>query len=141
MNQIRIEKVPRKKYQAVRTLCDSVLDTEDGESVWLERGEYWAAYDGESLVGFGGLVRSLQWCDAVYFHSSGVAESARGRHLQRRLIRARLRWAKQHGFGWAITYTVVYNPASAASLIACGFKPYWPRKPWAGHVCYWRKKI
>lgn len=138
---IRIRKIPRRDYQSVRKLCDEVLrDTADA-SVWRQDAEYWGAFDGGELVGFGGLVRSRVWSDTVYFHASGVAEKARGNHLQRRLIQARLRWAKEHGFACAYTYTVLDNPASARSLIACGFKPYWPKHRWAGKVNYWRRNV
>jgi predicted GNAT superfamily acetyltransferase len=138
-----IRKVPRSKYDQIRALCDDLLLREDKSSVWKSGGEYWGAYDGEgNLVGFGGLVRSVRWSDVVYLHSAGVAMSARGNGLQRKLIRARVHWAKAHGFCWATTDTVVYNPISSRNLIRCGFLPYWPRYRWAtDQSCYWSKKL
>lgn len=136
---LRIKKV---KPILVKDLCDKVLTDEEGESVWIEKGEYWAVLDDQGkMVGFGGLKQSNVWSDTVFFHCSGVTPAARGQGLQKKLIKARLSWAKRNGYNWATTYTVVSNPASSASLISCGFKPYWPKNPWAGNVCYWRKKL
>ena len=127
----------------VKSLCDQTLTDEGDLSVWLKHGHYWGAFDTDkNLLAFGGLVRSVRFYDTVYLHAAGVAESARGHRLQRRLIRVRLRWAKANGYRWAITDTVPYNPASACSLIACGFKPYWPKKQWKLEgACYWRRKL
>ena len=135
---IRIRQTPP---ETVRPLCDEVLLTEDLESVWRADGVYYGAFEDGQLVGFGGYTPSRRWADAVYLHASGVLPAARGKHLQRRLIRARLRHAKREGYVWAHTYTLPENPASSRSLIACGFKPYWPKNPWAGQSCYWHKKL
>jgi len=124
-------------------MCDDLLTREDGSSVWRPSGEYWAAYDdGGALVGFGGLVRSVRYSDVVYMHCAGVAQGARGNGLQRKLIAARVRWAKSHGFSYCTTDTVNYNPISSRNLIRCGFLPYWPRYRWAtDQSCYWSKKL
>lgn len=128
--------------EQVRTIAFDLLTDEDNLSVWRAGGEYWEVLDVDGQqVGFGGLVASVRWSDCVYLHCAGVAERANGHHLQRRLIRARLRWAKAAGYAYAHTYTFVDNPASSRSLIACGFKPYWPSRPWAGRVCYWRVEL
>ncbi len=134
-------RVRKVEPEAVRVLCDDLLLDEDLESTWEPDGEYWGVFEGPDIVGFGGYKQSQRFSDAVFFHCSGVAERARGRHLQRRLIRARLRGAKKAGYNWAVTYTLCNNPASARSLIACGFKPYWPRNPWAGVACYWYRRL
>lgn len=138
-----IRKVPRSKYEQVRSMCDDLLTREDKSSVWRPSGEYWAAYDDSGdMVGFGGLVRSIWWSDVVYLHSAGVAPSARGNGLRRKLIAARCRWAKAHGFSYAITDTVTYNPISSRNLIRCGFMPWWPTYRWAtDQSCYWSKKL
>lgn len=134
-----IKKVPA---EAVKSIANFVLLDEDGASVWTPQGHYWGAYDESGLcVAFAGLKNSEVWKSTCYFHCAGVLPSARGRHLQQRLIRARLRWVKRNGYQFAVTYTMVDNPASSRSLIACGFKPYWPSIPWAGRSSYWIKRI
>jgi GNAT superfamily N-acetyltransferase len=128
--------------EAVKDIADQLLVDEDSESVWTLDGEYWAVVDqAGTQVGFAGLRASRRWTDCVYFHCAGVSETARGHHLQRRLIRARLRWAAGAGYLYAHTYTLLTNPASSKSLVACGFRPYWPTWPWAGRVCYWYRRL
>lgn len=139
---VRITKAPRRIYPALRALLDRLLTADEDESVWSPHGEYWAAWDGDKPIAIGGLVRSARFTDVIYMHAVGVDEAYRGRHLQRRLIRVRLRWAKAHGFSHAVTYTLVDNVASSRSLVACGFKPYWPSYRWAGRtVCYWLRAL
>lgn len=145
MPTIRIRKAPRSLYQSVREISDDLLrEGENNTSVFRPSGEYWVAEDIETkkLVAYAGLVRSVRYSDVVYFHASGVVPEARGHHLQRRLIRARLHWAKDHGFSWAVTDTCPDNVASARSLIACGFKPYWPLTRWKeSGACYWSRGL
>jgi GNAT superfamily N-acetyltransferase len=139
MTSLRIRKV---KPLLVKDLCDKILYYETGESTWTRDGEYWAVLDDrDKVIAFGGLKPSRNWSDTVFFHCSGVTASARGHGIQKKLIKVRLSWAKRKGYAWAITYTLVDNPASSASLISCGFKPYWPKNPWVGNVCYWRRKL
>jgi GNAT superfamily N-acetyltransferase len=76
-----------------------------------------------------------------YLCRAGVLESHRGRGLQKRLIRVRERKARK--LGWTHVVTDTYeNPASANSLIKCGFRSYLPRNPWgAKGVAYWIKRL
>jgi GNAT superfamily N-acetyltransferase len=55
---------------------------------------------------------------------SGVLKDHRGAGLQRRLIRARLAYARSVGCPLATTYTSTQNVASMRALISCGFRPY-----------------
>lgn len=109
-----------------------------GKNGWEPEAEYWGAFDGPKLVAFAGAVPSETYSDAIYLCNAAVLPEARGHHLQRRLIRARLRWARDQGYAYARTYTIVENAASMCSLIACGFKPFWPKIQWAGEQVYWR---
>jgi len=142
---IRIRKAPRNLYGKIREMSDDLLLEGDSNlSVFKQAGEYWVAEDSETkeIVAYAGLVRSARYTDVVYFHASGVVPKARGNHLQRRLIRARLHWSKDHGFSWAVTDTCPDNVASARSLIACGFRPYWPTPRWKeSGACYWSRKL
>ena len=84
-------------------------------------------------------------CDsAVFLNSCGVLPAARGRGIQRMLVRKRVNKARNMGFAWAYTYTHANNVHSSNNLIGCGFRmwrpPYWggrihPEigKPWL----YW----
>jgi len=135
---VQIKKVDPEIVQEIN---GRVLQDEDGDSTWTHEGEYWAAYIDGRLAGFAGYLPSKRWVDSVYFHAAGVEDWARGHHLQCRLIRARCKGAKKAGFNYAHTYTFPDNPASSRNLIRCGFKPYWPQRPWAGRQCYWVKTL
>jgi GNAT superfamily N-acetyltransferase len=105
------------------------------------RGEWWIAARSGEAVAFAGMVPSAQWLETAYLVRAGVVPDHRGQGLQKRLIRVRLARARAHGWRWAITYTW-NNPPSANALIACGFKSYQPRDPWASEtVNYWRREL
>lgn len=107
----------------------------------FSRGQWWIALDGGQPVGFAGMTPSVRWCDAVYLCRSGVVESARGSGLQKRLIKARLATAKKLDYRHIVTDTR-RNPASANSLIACGFRMYQPAAPWSFRdALYWKKDL
>lgn len=109
----------------------------------VEHGHWWIAYDTSTgaPVGFAGMVRSKTWSDCGYLCRAGVVESHQGKGIQKRLIRVRETQARKLNWNWLITDTHV-NPASANSLISCGFKIFEPTNPWAfKHSLYWRKKL
>jgi len=107
----------------------------------VNEGNWWIAYQEGKPIGFAGLVRSARWTDTGYLCRAGVIPSARGRGVQKRLIRVRQLYAKKMGWAWLITNTFD-NPASANSLISCGYKLYDPSIPWgAKGTLYWRKKL
>lgn len=53
-----------------------------------------------------------------------VARKYRGRGLQRRLLRARLRWARRHGMRTVRTYVAVDNAPSLVNVLRAGFAPF-----------------
>lgn len=65
----------------------------------------------------------------VYFSRAGVLTNAQGKGLQKRLIKARLNWAKKIGADTAYTYTTLKNYPSMLNLLKCGFKLYDPTGP------------
>lgn len=132
---IRIRKC---EPELVEEMCNRLIGTDDA---WSPDGEYWGAWLDGALVGFSGLKPSQQITDCVFLHCSGVEPEARGSRIQRKMIRVRCNWARKNGFMYARTYTIPSNPASSRSLIACGFRPYWPNYAWAGNVCYWFKTL
>lgn len=114
--------------------CDALCD--------VTEGYWWIVYnEANKPVGFAGMKQSNQFADCAYFHRAGVLDDHTGHGLQKRLINVRLRKAKVMGFNWAVSDTSK-NPASANSLINCGFKMYRPSKPWGWeYTCYWRLKL
>lgn len=108
----------------------------------ITQGHWYVVYtdDGEA-VGFAGVVPSTRWSDTMYLCRAGVVLAHRGRGLQKRLIKARIRKAKALGMNWVISDTH-QNPASANSLIAIGFKMFEPSKPWGFKTAsYWKYRI
>lgn len=104
-------------------------------------GYWWIATDGGNDCGFAGLAPSVRWRDTGYLCRAGVVPSHRGKGLQKKLIGVRVRYAKALGWEWLVTDTHD-NPASANSLIACGFKMFDPSVPWGARgTLYWRKKL
>ena len=104
-------------------------------------GHWWVVNRDGAPVGFAGMRQSAQWLDAVYLCRAGVLPAVRGQGLQKRLIRVREAKAKALGARWLVTDTF-NNPASANSLIGCGFKMFSPSIPWAAEgACYWKKEL
>lgn len=82
---------------------------------------WWVAEQSDQIVAYGGLYLGIE--DQAWLVRMGVLPAFRGRHLQRKLIRSRLRAARKTGVPAVDTYTHVTNIASQRSLIACGFRP------------------
>lgn len=113
---------------------DDPLDTTDGYwwIAWAEDGR---------VAGFCALHPSQRWSDAAYLSRAGVVPHYQGHGLQKRLIKARERFARRLGYVWLVSDTTD-NPPSANSLISCGFKTYLPSTPYvASTTVYWRKRI
>ena len=111
--------------------------------------EFWLAHDtvDEDFVGFASL-RALRegsedprWEETVFLSRVGVLRSARGHRLQRRFIRARLRWARKHEYKRAITYAAWGNVASIRALVQERFIPFMPAVLWAGDVMYLERDL
>jgi GNAT superfamily N-acetyltransferase len=102
-------------------------------------GYWWIVVDAQNIeCAFAGLVASSRWSDTGYLCRAGVIPSHRGHGIQKRLIRARIRQARELNWNWVITDTY-HNPASANSLISVGFKMFEPTIPWgANGTLYWR---
>jgi GNAT superfamily N-acetyltransferase len=104
-------------------------------------GMWWVARQDGKAVGFAGMQDSVRHAKTSYLVRCGLSEEARGRGVQKRLIRARLGAARALGKDWVITSTFD-NPASANSLIACGFRMYLPADPWGAQgTLYWKKSL
>jgi GNAT superfamily N-acetyltransferase len=104
-------------------------------------GWWWVLYCDNQPVGFCSLRKSSKWSDTGYLSRAGVMVKYRGKGLQKRLINVRIRLAKQLKLNWLISDTY-HNPASANSLIRCGFQMYIPTRQYGAEgTCYWRKKL
>lgn len=96
---------------------------------------WWLAYnEAGNPVGFSGLkaCKKKENKNLGYFSRAGVIKSYRGHGTQKKMIKARLRMAKQLGLTHCVTYVKGFNLASANSLISCGFKLYNPHYKWGG---------
>ena len=104
-------------------------------------GTWWIATKNGVDCGFAGLICSPWWSDCGYLIRCGVLPDYRGQGLQKKFIRVRIRQAKTLQMNWIVTSTYD-NPASANSLISCGFKMFNPSRPWmTKHTSYWRLKL
>ena len=106
-----------------------------------DEGWWWIGYDGEFPVAFCGMKESKRFSNGVYMSRSGVTYYYRGHGLQKKMLRIRDRFAKNNGYEWAFSDTTD-NPASANSLIACGYKLYDPSIAYGlDTTIYWRKLL
>lgn len=137
---IRVKRVdPKKNYDLLRQLQRECLPAD--KPLNPLHGYWWIAYCGDTAVGFAALTPSMQWSDTGYLCRAGVVELFQGQGIQKKLIRARMRYAKKLGWQYLISDTH-QNPASSNSLISCGFKLYEPQAPWSFRdALYWKRQI
>jgi len=122
-----------KLCEALHTIIFPLDEWEEAEAYWIVVGK------DEEVVGFAScsLVDGGITC---YFMRAGLLPHARGSRLQRRLIKAREKWAsEQEGVTNIITYVKYSNHASLVTLIKSGYRFYTPARPWAGEVHYFIK--
>lgn len=103
---------------------------------------WWIAEEDGHTVGYAAAKPCKGDPECLYLSRVGVVKAARGRGLQRRLIRARERWGRSQGAIFSVSDTNFDNVASTRSLIACGYRPFLPKDPWAGkYSTYWKREI
>ena len=120
----------QKIYEDLQALDAVVFD---GESEFTENREWWVILENKRIVAYCGSGYKEDIC---HFVRAWVAHKHRGKGWQKRMIRLRLRNAKNY---YTITYTSIDNVVSANNLISCGFRPYRPEYKWAGSSFnYWR---
>lgn len=126
------------KYKTVSGLNDRIFG--DGFELPFDQHYCWLVYyDGEP-IGYA----SMRECEprVVFLSRVGVLPEHRGHGLQKKLIKARCKLAKELSYRWAITYTSLENAPSFESLQQCSFKMYLPEYRWAGvNFVYWRKQL
>jgi GNAT superfamily N-acetyltransferase len=104
---------------------------------------WWLDEEKGKPVGFAGL----KVCGADYnrgmgyLSRAGVVAGYRGQGRQRRLIHARVRYARRLGLKEVVTYVVPSNLPSANSLIGAGFKLYGPSERWGGKAALYFRRV
>ena len=133
----RVMEMSQTTEQAIRFLQKECLPLDTVLSPKV--GWWWMAYCDGRLAGFAAMLQSSKIPQAAYLARAGTLEAFRGRGLQKKLIRERLKFAKDLGLTQAITDTTD-NVASANALIATGFRMFEPDDPWGSpNTLYWRK--
>ena len=95
---------------------------------WLAIAKYSTKED--EVVGF--AVATELDHGILFLSRAGIIWKARGKGLQKRLIRVRTNYARKNNFKQAITYTSVDNISSFLNLLRCKFMPYIPEYCYAG---------
>ena len=95
---------------------------------------WWIVWHNQQPVAYAGLrlCQAKQNLGLAFLCRVGVLPAHRGRGLQKRLIRARERAARQLAVNELVTYCVPWNSPSLNSLIACGYKFYRPTTRYGG---------
>lgn len=138
MSEYRIRRARTKADVEAMKALERTQFPQDAPPTWDHEGaQWWVVADAtDTVVAFGGgWLRTSE--NMYYLARSAVADAHQGRGLQKRLIRVRVRAARALGAKGAFTYTF-FNPASANSLISCGFKMYHPQWRYGGKTAqYW----
>jgi GNAT superfamily N-acetyltransferase len=108
-----------------------------------EKGStFWIAFAGRKPVAFASLSPLHAEKDCGHLSRCGVLKAFRGKGLQKQLIAARVKKAKEEGWTHVVSDTRAWNSPSINSLIASGFRSYIPKRPWmASGTCYWLRKV
>lgn len=114
-NRILIEKLDRHIFRGIPKYNN------------FEKCYWWVVYWGKMPVAYCGM--DISWTSS-YLCRAGVLKAARGKGLQKRLIRVRERMARKLGFKRMTTYTHKTNKYSLANLTSLGYKKFKPTKPW-----------
>ena len=116
---VRIDRCRDLDYQTVAALDYMDAQCLPGDEPESKVGEWWIGRNEEGLpVCFAGGKLYGDW---FYFTRAGVLKPYRGLRLHRRLIQARINYARKEGLIGAFTYTSDWNHASANNLIRAGF--------------------
>lgn len=98
---------------------------------------WWIATEGADALAFAGLRVDGT---TAYLSRAGVLPSVRGLGIHQRMIRARVRKARDLGCDRVLTYTMAHNAKSGNNLIRAGFRLWTPSRSWFvrdSDVVYW----
>lgn len=141
---IQVSRITGAKQKAELRMLQLLCLPSDKPMECDKKGCSFALYDGSRMVAFGLARRSCGYKQTMYLARAGVHPDYRGQGLQRQLIGLREEWARKHGIKYAITDTANSSTSSMKSLIAMGYRPFWPglAKPWAlKESVYWMKTL
>jgi N-acetylglutamate synthase-like GNAT family acetyltransferase len=135
-----------KDFDLINELQKKLIDSGELPKIAIEEREWWVAWENETKkpVGYA-AIRPFK--DHGWFSICGVLEKHRGNGIQKRLIDARVNFAKKIGLETVYTYTLNRNHPSATSLIRRKFIPCTPPEKhygaWAGtrDILYWKRDL
>lgn len=129
-------KKPKAKYflrktkdvETVESLNKRIFPSDDPDI--SRTSTFWLLYRQKVPIGFCSvrpISRSI-----LFFSRAGLLYGHRGYGLHQRMIKNRIKWAKENGYKKIITYTIFSNVKSARNLIKLGFELYEPEWAYAG---------
>jgi GNAT superfamily N-acetyltransferase len=137
----RVRRVDADDYADELRAMHDVAFADDTPKPTLEGATWWIAFYEDVPAGFAALKPSIGEPGAGYLYRCGVLKEHRGNSLQRRLIQARVNWARLQGMT-ALRTDTTDNPRSSNNLIHAGFRVFTPSAPWAfANSIYWRKEL
>jgi GNAT superfamily N-acetyltransferase len=140
MSTPRIVKVPVARCRRVMGAIHTLTFPADEVPRWKADGAAWIAYDGEDAVAFL-YAEPTGDGESWYFSRVGVMPAARGKGMQRELMRRLEAWARRERIATLIS-TTFQNPASANNFVREQWMTYLPHFPWgAADTIYWRKDL
>ncbi len=119
----------RELVKALHTICMPGDSFDLGDQLWVCHDET------DTPVAFCSARKT--YGDSVFLSRAGVLPCANGNKLQRRMIHARVKWAREIGADSVVTYTLYDNHASIVSLLKAGFNFYHPSYAWAGRAVHY----
>jgi len=136
---IRLKRIDPAKSREVLDYLQVTCLPGDEPCEYKPADQWVIAMDGDIPVAFGCVRPTPNDPGTWYLARAGVIGSARGKGLQKRLIRWRVSAAKAAGATLIVTDCTNDNAASANSLIRAGFRVYDPQTAWAMPTSiYWR---
>lgn len=111
----------------------------------VQVGWWWIVLDGNyKPVAFCSLWPSVRDKHTGYLARAAVVERARGKGLQKRMIRLREAKARREGYLRVVTDTDTYNHFSSNNMIRCGYTLFEPPVRWSnegGPWLYWQRNL
>lgn len=128
-----------KEAEEVLHAMHTLTFPEDSQPEWQGTGMCWITYDGSDPVAF--IYAEPMPDGSLYFSRVGVMPAARGKGLQRKLMRLMVKAARAGGHP-VIVSTTYQNPPSANNFVREQWLTYLPVTPWGSpDTIYWRKDL
>jgi ribosomal protein S18 acetylase RimI-like enzyme len=102
---------------------------------------FWIVFQGQEPVGYCSVNQSIYDENALFLSSAGILPEHRGNKLHKRMIKARIRFAKKHGYKRVVTYTAAWNDQSYMNLQKYGFKIYFPEEEDGQIFLHWEYQL